>query len=191
MQLSERFIDALDYAARLHARQERKGSGVPYVAHLLAVASLVLDYGGDEDQAIAGLLHDVVEDQGGKKMFAEITSRYGQDVADMVKACTDAQTVPKPAWRKRKQRAVAAVAKTSPAALLVESADKLHNARSVLADYRVVGDDLWKRFKGGREGTLWYYRAMADAMMEVFDSPIARELERVVGEIEGLAEASE
>ena len=103
MLLSHRFKDALDYATDLHATQVRKGSGVPYIGHLLAVASIVLDYGGTEDEAIAALLHDAVEDQGGDATRQEIIRRFGPEIAAIVDGCTDAETIPKPPWRKRKE----------------------------------------------------------------------------------------
>jgi (p)ppGpp synthase/HD superfamily hydrolase len=179
-----RFEDALTYAARLHRQQERKGSGVPYVTHLLAVAAIVGEVGGGEDEVIAALLHDAVEDQGGRARLAEIRERYGDVVAEIVWGCTDADTVPKPPWRERKEVYVAHLAEASPSVRLVSSADKLHNARSILSDLRVLGPELWDRFAGGREGTLWYYRALVDAFLRLSPGPLADELARVVGEIE-------
>jgi GTP pyrophosphokinase len=183
----QRFEDALTYAARLHSQQRRKGSGVPYITHLLAVAALVGEQGGSEDEVIAALLHDAVEDQGGQPRLAEIRARYGDAVAAIVWGCTDADTVPKPPWRERKERYVAHLDEASPSIRLVSAADKLHNARSILADLRVLGPDLWDRFTGGREGTLWYYRALADAFLRLSPGPLADELGQTVGEIERLA----
>ena len=184
---SPRFDEALAYASRLHAGQARKGTGVPYVAHLLAVAAIVLEHGGGEDEAIAALLHDAVEDQGGASTRAKIRRRFGDNVAAIVDGCTDADTVPKPPWRRRKEAHVAHVGAASPAVRLVSAADKLHNARSVLADYRQLGDALWGRFRGGRDGTLWYYRAMVDAFRAAEATPLVEELERTVAELERLA----
>ena len=187
MKLSRRFEEALVFAARTHAGQKRKGTEIPYLAHLLAVAAIVLENDGDEDEAIAALLHDAIEDQGGKGMYEEIKKRFGERVAELVRACSDAESTPKPPWRERKEKAVAKIARVPRSVLLIECADKLHNARAILADYRNLGEDLWKRFRGGREGTLWYYRAMADAFKAAFDSPLAAELDRVVTELERLA----
>lgn len=185
-----RFEDALGYAARLHREQVRKGSGVPYVTHLLAVAAIVGEQGGSEDEVIAALLHDAVEDQGGQARLDDICARYGDAVAEIVWGCTDADTIPKPPWRERKEIYVAHLAEASASIRLVSSADKLHNARSILADLRVLGPALWDRFTGGREGTLWYYRALADAFLRLRPGPLADELARTVGEIERLAAGS-
>lgn len=184
--LSDRFSDALTYAVSLHARQRRKGSGVPYIAHLLAVAGIVLDHGGDEAAAIAALLHDAVEDQGGAPTRAEIARRFGEPIALIVDGCTDAEVIPKPPWRARKEQYIAHLGRASAAVLLVSAADKLHNARSILADYRQLGEALWSRFTGGRAGTLWYYRALITAYRAHGSSPLVDELDRVVSEIERL-----
>ena len=187
MVLGVRFEQALITAKRLHDGQRRKGSEIPYVAHLLAVASLVLEHGGNEDQAIAALLHDAVEDQGGLATLDRIRAEFGEEVADMVEQCSDAYEDPKPPWRQRKQAYLAALAAKSPEALLVSAADKLHNARAIVADYRDLGEDLWARFRGGKEGTLWYYRALADGLSAHGPARLAAELARVVDELEALA----
>jgi (p)ppGpp synthase/HD superfamily hydrolase len=153
--LTERFDEALVFASRLHASQVRKGTTIPYLSHLLGVASLVLEAGGDEDEAIAGLLHDAVEDQGGQPTLEEIRRRFGDRVAAIVEACTDADTTPKPPWRQRKERYVAHIAGAPADARRVSSADKLCNARAILLDYRILGETLWGRFSGGKDGTLW------------------------------------
>jgi GTP pyrophosphokinase len=173
----------------LHASQTRKGKNVPYVAHLLAVASLVLEAGGDEDEAIAALLHDAIEDQGDKITLEDIGSCFGEKVAAIVASCTDSTTVPKPPWRARKQTYIAHLKDASTSARLVSIADKLHNARSILADYRLLGEAVWGRFNGGKQGTLWYYRALVDAFQESGPIPLLKELDRVVSEIERLATA--
>jgi GTP pyrophosphokinase len=185
--LSERFTTALVYATQLHANQVRKSSGVPYVAHLLGVASIALEYGANEDEAIAALLHDAVEDQGGAATREEIRRRFGDKVTEIVDACTDADAIPKPPWRKRKEAYIAHIPTASPSVLLVSVADKLYNARSILKDYRVLGESLWERFQGGREGTLWYYRTLVDAFKKTGNAAIVAELERVVSEVETLA----
>lgn len=185
--LTERFDDALVFASRLHATQVRKGTTVPYLSHLLGVASLVLEAGGDEDEAIAGLLHDAVEDQGGQPTLEAIRRRFGDRVAAIVEACTDADTIPKPPWRKRKEWYVAHIARAEPDARRVSSADKLYNARAILLDYRTLGEPLWSRFSGGKDGTLWYYRALVSAFQSAGSSWVVEELGRVVTELERLA----
>lgn len=186
MSTSNRLTDALVLASELHSSQVRKGSGVPYVAHLLGTASIALEHGADEDEAIAALLHDAVEDQGGLPTLKRIRARFGDRVAAIVEGCTDAVSIPKPPWRLRKEAYVAHLATASASVRLVSASDKLHNARSILHDYRQVGDDLWDRFTGGREGTLWYYRALLDAFAAVERSPLVDELDRVVSELEAL-----
>ncbi|MBE9052345.1 bifunctional (p)ppGpp synthetase/guanosine-3',5'-bis(diphosphate) 3'-pyrophosphohydrolase [Nostocales cyanobacterium LEGE 11386] len=185
--LTERFTAALTYATQLHAKQVRKGSGVPYIAHLLGAASIALEYGANEDEAIAALLHDAIEDQGGAATRAEIRRRFGDHVTAIVDGCTDADTTPKPPWRQRKEAYIAHIATASPSVLLVSAADKLYNAQSILKDYRLIGESLWQRFQAGREGTLWYYRAIADALTKTGTTPLVQELERVVTAIEILA----
>ncbi len=136
MQPGDRFHDALSYASRLHAAQRRKGGQVPYVAHLLAVTAIVLEHGGNEDEAVAALLHDAVEDQGGAPRLAEIRARFGVVVADIVAGCTDADTTPKPPWQERKDRYLAHLPAAGRSVQLVAAADKLHNLRSLIEDYR-------------------------------------------------------
>ncbi len=185
--LSQRFTAALTYATQLHANQVRKGSGVPYITHLLGVASIALEYGANEDEAIAALLHDAIEDQGGAATREEIRRSFGDTVTAIVDGCTDAETIPKPPWRQRKEAYIAHIPVASPSVLLVSAADKLHNARSILKDYRILGEVVWKHFKGGKEGTLWYYRALVEAFRQTESTPLIEELERVVLELEHLA----
>ncbi|MBA3471839.1 MAG: HD domain-containing protein [Rubrobacter sp.] len=187
MPYGERFEEALLYAARLHRDQTRKGTGTPYVTHLLAVAAIVGENGGTEDETVAALLHDAPEDRGGKERLEEIRARFGDEVAEIVDGCTDTYEDPKPEWRPRKEAYIAHIAKASPSVRLVSAADKLHNARSILADLRAVGDELWDRFTGGKEGTLWYYRALAETYAGAGSNPVVEELDRVVREIEALA----
>lgn len=158
--LSDRFREALGYCFDWHRHQVRKGTPVPYVAHLMAVASIVLENGGDEDTAIAALLHDAVEDQGGLETLEIIRTRFGTRVAAIVRHCSDSHTSPKPPWKERKEKALRHLEKASPEALLVVLADKIHNARSIVLDLRRSGSSVWNRFQGGREGTLWYYQAV-------------------------------
>jgi (p)ppGpp synthase/HD superfamily hydrolase len=187
MALSARFEEALILAVRWHAGQVRKETTIPYIAHLLGVASIVLEQGADEDEAIAALLHDAVEDQGGAVALEEIRRRFGDAVAEIVAGCTDAWTTPKPPWRERKEAYIAHLRHASPSVRLVSAADKLHNARSILADYRAIGEALWSRFNGGKAGTLWYYRALVETLRSSDPAPLVEELDRVVSEIERLA----
>ena len=189
MSLTSRFTDALAFAAQLHAGQFRKGTAIPYIAHLLGVAGLVIEQGATEDEAIAALLHDAVEDQGGAVTREEIRRRFGETVAAIVDGCTDTDERPKPPWRKRKEKYLAQVRTASPSVRLVTAADKLHNARAILADYRAVGEAVWERFSGGREGTLWYYRALVDALRAAGSHALVEELDRVVTELERLGRA--
>jgi len=182
-----RFQDALAYAAALHAGQRRKLSGEPYVAHLLAVAAIVMEHGGDEDEAIAALLHDAVEDQGGLATREEIGRRFGQRVVEIVDGCTDAVETPKPPWRPRKEAFIGRLHGASTSVRLVVAADKLHNAQSILRGYRRLGQSLWGQFRGGREGSLWYFRAVADALRQAEPTALAEELEEAVGQMEKLA----
>jgi GTP pyrophosphokinase len=186
--LSQRFEDALIYSAKLHVQQIRKGSMVPYVAHLLGVASIVLEYGGNEDEAIAALLHDSIEDQGGDTVRQEIMRRFGVRVAEIVDGCTDTDVDPKPPWRERKEAYIAHIRDATPSVRLVSVADKLHNAQTILKDYHSVGDGIWERFNGGKEGTLWYYRSLVTEFRATGPSPLVDELDRVVKEIELLAD---
>jgi len=174
--LTDRFDEALSYASRLHRDQRRKGTDIPYISHLLSVAALVLEHGGDEDQAIAALLHDATEDQGGEATLIDIRGRFGDKVAAIVADCTDAWEEPKPAWRQRKENYIAHLPQKAPASLLVSLADKTHNARAILNDYRRIGDDLWPRFNGGKEGTLWYYQSLAAVYNNSFPGALADEL---------------
>jgi (p)ppGpp synthase/HD superfamily hydrolase len=184
--LGERFEEALTYATQVHASQRRKGGDVPYVAHLLGVTSLVLEDGGGEHEAIAALLHDAVEDQGGAERLVDIRARFGEDVAEIVAGCSDTDEVPKPAWRIRKEEYIAALATARSEVVRVSLADKVHNARSVLFDYRLMGEDLWKRFNPDADA-LWYYRSLVDAFRQVSHSPLVDELDRVVTELEQVA----
>ena len=185
--MTSRFENALMFAAKLHREQRRKGSNVPYVSHLLAVASLVIEHGGDEDEAIAALLHDAIEDQGGPTARDRILRRFGGRVAKIVEGCTDSQAIPKPPWEERKRVYIARLGEESRSVRLVSAADKLHNARCILSDYRNLGEEVWRRFEGRREGTLWYYRSVADALVRSGRTSLVDELDRVVDEIERLA----
>ena len=187
MKLSPRYEAALVMATQLHASQNRKGTSIPYVSHLLAVSSLVLEHGGSEDQAIAALLHDAVEDQGGLPTLDKIRDHFGDVVAEIVEHCTDAYEEPKPEWRIRKEEYIASIAEKPLDAVLVSCADKLHNARAILNDLRTLGDELWGRFTGGKEGTLWYYQSLVDAFDDTLGNSLTEELKRTVNEINDLS----
>jgi (p)ppGpp synthase/HD superfamily hydrolase len=182
--LGPRLQRAFRYAAEKHAGQTRKQSAVPYLSHLMAVASLVLEAGGDEDMAIAALLHDVVEDCGGMPRLREVRKQFGPRVAKIVEGCTDAFVEPKPEWLERKKNYLREVKHADAETRLVSAADKLHNVRTILADYRQDGESVWKRFSGKKEGTLWYYRALSDEYQRRIPNRITRELEIAVGELE-------
>ena len=181
MILSQRYADALVFSFVTHREQARKGSNIPYFAHLIGVSSLVMEYGGDEDQAIAALLHDAAEDQGGHAMLAEIEARFGATVSEIVHGCSDSLEASKPPWRERKNRYLEHLRTASPAVQLVSACDKLYNARAILSDLREIGESLWERFTGGREGSLWYYRELANAF--TIDSPVVGELKRTVEQL--------
>ena len=187
MYLSSRYEAALVMASQLHASQKRKGTSIPYISHLLAVSSLVLEHGGSEDQAIAALLHDAVEDQGGLPTLVKIRDHFGDVVAEIVDHCTDAYEEPKPEWRIRKEEYIASIAEKPLDAVLVSCADKLHNARAILNDLRTLGDELWGRFTGGKEGTLWYYQSLAAAFNDTLSNSLSEELKRTVNEINDLS----
>ncbi|HYA36028.1 MAG TPA: HD domain-containing protein [Candidatus Binataceae bacterium] len=155
--MTDRFSEALVYAHEAHRSQFRKSTTIPYISHLMSVASLVLENGGDEDEAIAALLHDTAEDQGGAQRLDDIRTRFGGRVAKIVEACSDSLETPKPPWRKRKERYLAHLRTADSSVLRVSSADKLHNIRSILSDWKQIGDQVWKRFHAGKDDQLWYY----------------------------------
>lgn len=190
-ELSQRFDAAVAYARTIHADQIRKGTQVPYLAHLLSVAALVVEDGATaEDLVIGALLHDAAEDCGGRPRLEDIRSRFGDVVAKVVEGCTDTFEDPKPPWRPRKEAYIAhlreAIARREPF-VVVSLADKLHNARAILADLRELGPAMFERFTAGREEQLWYYRSLVEAFRG-YPSRMAGELERVVGDIRTLAE---
>lgn len=194
--VGKRFRDALVWAAELHEDQNRKGGAVPYVAHLLGVVSIVLEHGGSEDTAIAALLHDALEDQAHKISEGEIRARFGEAVERIVIECSDGtpeeqQDRSHERWYARKKKYIADIAHKSDGALMVSMADKLHNVRSMLEDYRAQGESLWGRFTTGREGNLWYYAAMVDAYeRRVGRTRLWGELARTVSEMRNLVEAA-
>src|SRR5712692_5882961 len=184
IKLGPRFLREFMLAEVQHAGQERKASMIPYIAPVIGVASVVLEAGGDEDLAIAALLHDVVEDCGGAPMLKEVRRRFGKRVAKVVEGCTDADTYPKPPWRERKENYLRHLRKADLDTRLVSAADKLHNVRSILTDYWDVGESIWARFNGGRDGTLWYYRVLLDEFLRRKPNRITRELELAVNDLE-------
>lgn len=187
MAYSARFDRAFALAHELHRNQLRKGTDVPYIIHLMSVASLVADYGGSEDQVIAGLLHDAVEDQGGTPTAERIRKEFGEVVHRIVMGCTDSVSDDpkvKAPWRERKEKYLAHLVEAPAQMRLVSAADKIHNARAILADVHRGGLAVFTRFKGGLEGTLWYYRSLVTNMRKGWSHEIVDELERVVGEME-------
>jgi (p)ppGpp synthase/HD superfamily hydrolase len=182
--LGARLQRAFRYAAEKHAGQTRKQTAVPYLSHLMAVAALVFEAGGDEDMAIAGLLHDVVEDCGGMPRLREIRKQFGGRVAKIVEGCTDSLGEPRAEWLERKKDYLGKVMHADAETRLVSACDKLHNVRTILADYRQDGEAIWARFSGKKGGTLWYYRALSDEYQRANLNRIARELEIAVAELE-------
>src|SRR5437762_3595377 len=187
VRLSQQFEKALLYAARIHGGQLRKKTTIPYIAHILGVTAIALEYGADQTEAIAALLHDAVEDCGGAKRLRDIERKFGKAVADIVAGCTDTDQVPKPPWLERKKAYVAHVRFASMPTKLVSASDKLHNVRAILMDYRQEGENLWSRFTGGKQGTLWYYRALVNAFSGKRIQPLVQEINRTLTELESLA----
>jgi (p)ppGpp synthase/HD superfamily hydrolase len=181
---SRKFVAALRYAADLHANQFRKRTGRPYIGHLLGVTSIVIEYGGDEEMAIAALLHDAVEDHGGMPRLGEIRRRFGKRVAHIVDGCTDSYTQPKPPWLARKRAYVARVANEAAEVRQVSAADKLANVRETLHDVRTQGQGVFERFAGKKEATLWYYRELERVFRKAGNNPLVQELDRAVTELE-------
>ena len=163
---SARFEQALTFAYRLHAAQTRKGGDIPYMSHLMGVCGLVMEHGGNEDQCIAALLHDAVEDQGGRATGDEIEQRFGAEVRRIVDGCSDCETEPKPPWRERKTSYLEHLRQAPADIRLVSCCDKLHNARTLVVDLRNVGPSMWERFNASPEDTLWYYRSLVTAFRE-------------------------
>jgi (p)ppGpp synthase/HD superfamily hydrolase len=189
--LTMRFDEALQYASELHRTQTRKGGDIPYLGHLLSVASLVIEGGGTETQAIAGLLHDAVEDQGGPPVLAEIREKFGDDVATIVDECSDTDQVPKPPWEARKKTYIDHLGYVSEATILVSLCDKVDNARAILRDYRIHGSDLWTRFNvKDPQKHLWYYRSLLAVFKAKNTTWLVDELDRVLGELENLVTAA-
>jgi (p)ppGpp synthase/HD superfamily hydrolase len=189
--LSERFQKAFSQALDLHREQLRKASQTPYIAHLMSVAALVLENGGNEDQAIAALLHDAVEDAGGLDTLQAIREEFGNVVADFVDGCTDSYTEPKTDWKPRKLAYLEKLKNASDEVKLISLADKVHNARSILQDLQTFGDETWDKFKGKKTGTLWYYQALIEIFKDAPYPGLKHELSTVVDEIQTYAESME
>jgi (p)ppGpp synthase/HD superfamily hydrolase len=187
------FEHALAFVTQLHARQVRKQTDIPYISHLIAVAGLVLENGGGRDQAIAALLHDAIEDQGPDyeggpdALRRVIAQEFGANVLEIVEGCTDSDQKVKGEYRSRKQAYVEHLEAAPPRVLLVSCADKLHNARAIVADLRIMGPALFERFNGGRDGTLWYYGALADVFDRKGPKHLSGELRRTVDTLKDLA----
>lgn len=199
--LTDRFVDSVRYAAVVHGKQRRKGTDIPYLGHLLGVASLVIDAGGTEDEAVGAMLHDAPEDQGGVQRLEDIRMRFGKRIADIVEACSDAlEADPKDKgpWLERKKRYQDHLRECSDKSVfLISAADKLHNARSMLDDYRVVGDALWERFSrdGGRDRIIWNFRQLleiyAAGPVDIRRRTIVRRLTDVVDELDRESRSAE
>ena len=187
MQLSPQFEKALIYATRIHGGQLRKRTRVPYVAHILGVAAIAMEYGANETEAIAALLHDAVEDCGGAKRLRDIERKFGKDVARIVEGCTDTDQTPKPPWLERKKAYITHVRHAPIPTKLVSASDKLHNVRAILMDYRQEGERLWSRFNGGKQGALWYYRALVSAFSGKRVQPLVQEIDRTLTKLELLS----
>lgn len=195
--LSTRLSEAFAFAAQLHRGQLRNGTRIPYLSHLMATAALVLEHGGGEEETIAALLHDSVEDQGhlyrggAVALRGEIERRFGRAVALIVDGCSDSDSYPKAPWRERKEAYIAHLAEAPPAVLLVSAADKLHNARAILGDYRSLGERLWERFSADRTRVLWYYRSLVEAFRRAgAPAGLLGELDLVVTELERMVARS-
>ena len=183
---TDRFASALAYAWQVHAGQRRKGTGIPYIAHILGVTAIAMEYGADEDQAIGALLHDAAEDGGGEATLAEIRARFGDSVADIVLGCSDSlveDPEDKLPWQERKENYLAHLENASESVCLVSAADKLHNVRSIIRDYHEHGEAIWDRFQGRRDGTLWYYETVSDTLIRRYRSQLTRDLREEVDKL--------
>jgi (p)ppGpp synthase/HD superfamily hydrolase len=190
MDLSPKFEEALVYANRIHAGQIRKKTEMPFIAHLLGVTSIVLEHGGNETEAVGALLHDAVEDAGGEPRLEEIRLKFGEAVAAIVSGCTDSMEIPCPPWRERKETYLRHLPETTRSVQLVSAADKLHNGRALIRMLRLHGNAIFERFAGGREGTLWYFRSLAEVFNSLHATPLTEELNRVVRKLEAMTAPS-
>lgn len=189
--LSKRYAEAVEYAARLHADQVRKSTDIPYIAHLLSVSALVIDDGGTEDEAIAALLHDAAEDQGGEQALRDIEADFGERVAEIVLGCSDTlEQGEKPPWRARKQAYLDHLETADPGTLRVSLADKVDNTRAIRRDFHELGPAVFDRFKRPADEQLWYYRSLVEVFQRRYPGALAGELARTVDELEALVAAS-
>ena len=188
-QYSDRLIEALAAAAQIHATQARKGTSIPYLSHLLGACAIAFEYGASEDEAIAALLHDAIEDGEPTEAARKTVWSFGEEVGRIVEGCTDADTHPKPPWRERKEAYLESLATEDHSILLVSACDKLHNARSIVRDLRVVGEALWERFSAPKDETLWYYRSLVIGYRSnpAHTPALIDELDRTVAAMETLA----
>jgi len=188
VRLSRKFEQALVYATRIHGGQLRKKTQIPYIAHIMGVAAIAMEYGANETEAVGALLHDAVEDCGGAKRLRDIERRFGRSVARIVDGCTDTDQTPKPPWLTRKKDYIAHLKHAPTSTQLVSASDKLHNVRAILMNYRTDGEKLWDRFQGGKEGTLWYYAALLEAFSKSEKlAPLLTEIDRTLTTLEALA----
>ncbi len=190
MELSNKFNDALNYAFLLHRNQKRKGSDIPYMSHLLIVSGTVLEWGQTEDEVIAALLHDSVEDHPREgKTRVEIREKFGANVLQWIEECSDSQEIPKPPWKERKVKHLKHMDTMSSTGLLISLSDKLHNLGCILKDYELIQDKIWDRFKGGRDGTLWYYQSVANIFIKKDTLPgiLVKEFIKGVNRLEEVA----
>ena len=184
--LSTKFDKALRYAARLHRGKLRKKTKIPDIGHVLGVTAIALEYGANETEAIGALLHDAVEDAGGRKRLRDIERKFGRAVARIVDGCTDSYAERKPPWLERKKTYVAHLPAASDSTKLISASDKLQNVRSLLRNYREEGEKLWRRYRSGKQGALWYYRALVDGLDSKRIAPLVQELDRAVTQLECL-----
>jgi (p)ppGpp synthase/HD superfamily hydrolase len=183
--LTQKFDDAMAYAAEKHRHQTRKGGDIPYLGHLMSVAGYVIEADGTETEAIAALLHDAAEDQGGEETLAEIRQKFGDEVASIVAECSDTVVTPKPPWRERKENYIHHLSEASDCAVLVSLADKLHNAHAILRDFRAHGDELWQRFTvKDPSDHVWYYNSLLEVYSARFRNWMVDELREVIGALE-------
>lgn len=182
--LSDQFLSAFEFAFQLHRNQLRKGSEIPYMSHLIGVAALVMEDGGDETEAIAALLHDSVEDQGGAVTLEKVKQKFGDRVASIVEYCTDSMETPKPPWKDRKQALIEKAGAAGVSEFKILIADKLHNLRSIRYALQRFGGEVWGRFKGGREGSLWYYQLLLTTFRSRGDHPYLDEMEVILEYLE-------
>lgn len=178
--LGSRLDEAVKYAREVHATQTRKGSGTPYLGHLIGVASIVLDDGGSEDEAIGALLHDAAEDQGGRGRLAAIRARFGDAVARIVEDCTDSWDTPKAPWAERKRAYVRHARTLPPPSLRVSAADKVHNTYTLLRDLRNEGETVWSRYGATADDVMAYYEGLVRAYRQAGGGRLVDELDRIV-----------